>query len=643
MAHKKKSTPPLSPNVQTTIKTPVVFTNSHDRAIDTAPMSVTTKTPQSQLREEVIFNVTGEEVVNYDDSQYLAYIQKSKTTFQNHLGHSLMKQADLSLDDYMLKLSKQPQCATKPIFMSMARVSSDLYWHLIENFFYTMYYFDNLACTVMVCVSDPRCLQLCHENDFPCYNFEYENKQAHTFEQVAAVKIRHVGYALGKGVNVMLLDLDVGFLRNPMVLYEGFLENPDIQVICQMDIGWAMDKRQGMTWMTFPRSNFGLFIVKAHPSSVRIFARGWKKYMAMPEKNKKIVAKDQSIIHECMQVERRAYGYNFSYFFPGFLPSTMNAPIIYKSALLLHKVEDYNAHGVRFELGGDVALEEVGTSIAAHATCYEKTSKLYALKAVNAFWNSAGYYMPSKKTLIKPLMVVESRAQLLDEMRALCYIAMKTKRSLIIPNILIGVGLDRPGGKRGPLLPFDYRLNALDKMRYKSRPQFYKDLSKMPMDAAPKLGENLYWPSFRSISHTLTQVEILEPGFYAKIENNLYLDVPDPFVLTWEKQKKSKLDELAALVNAIQSPRLVLDIREPGSVKADNGRATGRPRNLAHWAQDSASSWGPATINTAGYVTMPSFEKLKATVSKHSPDAQWIKEIDMNVNLCEHFLIGPKG
>jgi hypothetical protein len=28
----------------------------------------------------------------------------------------------------------------------------------------------------------------------------------------------------------MLLDLDVGFLRNPMILYEGFLENPDVQV-----------------------------------------------------------------------------------------------------------------------------------------------------------------------------------------------------------------------------------------------------------------------------------------------------------------------------------------------------------------------------------------------------------------------------
>ena len=223
-----------------------------------------------------------------------------------------------------------------------------------------------------------------------------------------------------------------------------------------------MDPRHGMTWMTFPRSNFGLFIVKGHPLSARIFSRGWKKYLAMPEKNKKVVAKDQSIIHEAMRVERRISRYNYSYFFPGFLPSTMNAPIIYKSALLLHKVEGYNDHGVRFELGmliisffnlgmkmiiylalsvagGNIALEEVGTAVAAHATCYEKTTKLYALKAVNAFWNSAGYYMPSKPTLIKPLMVVASRDQLVDEIRALCFIATRAKRSLIIPNILIGM------------------------------------------------------------------------------------------------------------------------------------------------------------------------------------------------------------
>jgi hypothetical protein len=39
---------------------------------------------------------------------------------------------------------------------------------------------------------------------------------------------------------------------------------------------------------------------------------------------------------------------------------------------------------------------------------------------------------------LQPLMIHESREQLLDEVKALMYIALKTKRSLIIPNILVG-------------------------------------------------------------------------------------------------------------------------------------------------------------------------------------------------------------
>lgn len=54
--------------------------------------------------------------------------------------------------------------------------------------------------------------------------------------------------------------------------------------------------------------------------------------------------------------------------------------MIYKPTLLLHKVEDNSVNGVRFELGGVAAQEELGSAIAVHATCYEKTSKLHVLK-----------------------------------------------------------------------------------------------------------------------------------------------------------------------------------------------------------------------------------------------------------------------
>ncbi len=71
----------------------------------------------------------------------------------------------------------------------------------------------------MVCVSDPLCLSRCASQHFPCFDFQYANQSAVVFEQVAAVKLRHVGAALARGVRaVMLLDLDVGFLHDPMAL-----------------------------------------------------------------------------------------------------------------------------------------------------------------------------------------------------------------------------------------------------------------------------------------------------------------------------------------------------------------------------------------------------------------------------------------
>mmetsp|Transcript_29431 Transcript_29431/g.49682 ORF Transcript_29431/g.49682 Transcript_29431/m.49682 type:complete len:466 (-) Transcript_29431:695-2092(-) len=456
----------------------------------------------------------------------------------------------------------------------------------------------------------------------------------------------------------MLLDLDVGFLRNPMILYEGFMENPDIQIICQMDIGWGQDKFKGMSWRLFPRTNFGLFIVKAHIRTVQTFERGWILYMKMPEANKNVVAKDQSIIHGAMQTIKWRYGggkytgLNFSFFFPGFMVDIQPTPIVYKEVLLLHKVEGYNDHGVRFELGGNVALEEVGTAVAAHATCYEKTSKLYALKAVNAFWNSAGYYMPSKRTLTKPLMIHESREQLLDEVKALMYIALKTKRSLIIPNILIGVGLDRPGGPKSGIKPYDYNLNARDKKHFEHRPKKYEDITTQPMDIAPKLGNNLYWPAFRTVSHQVNEVEILEPGFYYKIENHLFLDVPDPHVVEWAvgHRRQRSLDELVAVVDAIDSPRLVLDIVFSSTQSGKNGASTtsykgkpagGRPLDLHRWARSPASSWGAPTIDTKGYCRMPNFSR-KGDMYKPK-DMTAFTAISRHVKLCQHFLVRPVG
>ena len=43
-----------------------------------------------------------------------------------------------TLEKVMAYLSQDSACLKKPIFLTMARVTSDVYWQLIENFFYTM-------------------------------------------------------------------------------------------------------------------------------------------------------------------------------------------------------------------------------------------------------------------------------------------------------------------------------------------------------------------------------------------------------------------------------------------------------------------------------------------------------------------------
>ena len=70
-------------------------------------------------------------------------------------------------------------------------------------------------------------------------------------------------------------------------------------------------------------------------------------------------------------------------------------------------------------------------------------TKLWALRAAGAF-RSPKYYSARRRTLTKPLMLVSPEG-LLEELRALAYICLKTNRALIVPNVLVGIGLDTPG------------------------------------------------------------------------------------------------------------------------------------------------------------------------------------------------------
>lgn len=105
------------------------------------------------------------------------------------------------------------------------------------------------------------------------------------------------------------------------------------------------------------------------------------------------------------------------------------------------------------------------SSPSAHATCYEKATKLMALKVImahhalsiimimhhshhhggdgqagNLYWNF-NYYDPLRRTITKPLMVLSKR-QLREELSVLAYLAMASNRTLIVPNILVGNDLE---------------------------------------------------------------------------------------------------------------------------------------------------------------------------------------------------------
>jgi hypothetical protein len=158
----------------TELSPPVIIGSSHDSLLDVDPATHvymtessasardlydssstfsaaagTSNTISTRVIEYAISNSNHDEAASsatqpFDDSSYQNYISKATNTYKSLAGHRY-KHQNITLEQYMQALSQQPECAAKPVFMTMARVSSDLYWQLIENFFHTMYYFNNVV------------------------------------------------------------------------------------------------------------------------------------------------------------------------------------------------------------------------------------------------------------------------------------------------------------------------------------------------------------------------------------------------------------------------------------------------------------------------------------------------------------------
>ena len=90
-----------------------------------------------------------------------------------------------------------------------------------HRFFFSANVYVLLSIMFGLVLTDPKCMQLCEGHGYPCFDYQHPYPRTHVMEQVAELKILQVQRALEAGVHIMLLDLDVGFLRDPALLYEG--------------------------------------------------------------------------------------------------------------------------------------------------------------------------------------------------------------------------------------------------------------------------------------------------------------------------------------------------------------------------------------------------------------------------------------
>lgn len=145
----------------------------------------------------------------------------------------------------------------------------------------------------------------------------------------------------------------------------------------------------------------------------------------------------------------------------------------------------------------------------------------------------------------------------------------------------------------------------------------------------------------------------MEPGFYSKIEEQLSLIVPEPYIFSWEMNEPQTNDNswknifnLIDQINQIPYSRVVLDLKNP-HIPSINGY--GKPWNLMNWAKHSINSWGGPTISKKEYIPIYQFPSRQLNLPHQLPNwniqklNQQYKIIEENIQLCELFLRAPNG
>jgi hypothetical protein len=529
----------------------------------------------------------------------LSALDSARIILDRHSIHKIDKDVlkHMAMDEVMLYISTQPQCKNIPLFATMASVGSDLYWQLIENFIYTMVKFGLSDCTIMICVTDLQCMSLCQQSGFPCFSYRYDLEfpdvnLPSAMEQIGILKLFHMPKALLKGVDMFVVDLDVGFLENPLKLMKDFIKNPKIDVFVQHDISFVMNRtREGWrTWYVVPLPNIGLMLTRGNVKTSKMFDFAWKDYNTIVANIKHNPGKDQNKVVRAMQYSTNYYKLHWKYF-----PES--------SAVLLDKIYKFEKNKKQIELGGEatsIILKKRG-AIAVHTTCYEQKTKVMGLKAASAFWNPR-YYDPNTRTITKKLLF-STPAELEQEVLSLVYLAIVTNRTLIIPNIL--------GEERLSIV------RTVDP---------YKNLS--------------LWPGFRvaffkNIKRKMyldLNIKIAEPSFYWRIKRDYSKEIPEANVLFYNQDSSLRDIEKDILTPKNQNlPRLIIHVAKNN--KNNNNIKIINELNI--WSSDSVGSYNNYRIESFNYIELP---KL-IDVSKKN---LW-NQIRNEVRLCKKIFYPMQG
>ena len=122
------------------------------------------------------------------------------------------------------------------------------------------------------------------------------------------------------GVDVFMLDLDVGFLASPKDVIRLFYDTPRIDIFVEEDYIFIMNRKLWLTegvknWFTDMLPNIGLFLCRGNEKVAKVFDIAWEQYQTMEDDvQKKNPGKDQNHVLEGMRRGRVEWDLRYAYF-----------------------------------------------------------------------------------------------------------------------------------------------------------------------------------------------------------------------------------------------------------------------------------------------------------------------------------------